>query len=1192
MKKLMLWLAVSLLVAAVVSPPVSANEFAALKENQQIADFRLTTIYENEYGEPVGAEFRHIPSGFILDVLRIQSIPQAFAWVNTPCTSDKGQSHTLEHLVLGKGTKGQWVKSFEDMSISNSSAHTGQLRTVYHFHSAAGKEIFYKYMEAKIDALINPDYSDEEIRREMCNLGYSINPEDSSIQLEEKGSIYTEMITYFEGDWVTLWFKMLEMLYGEEHPLSYSAGGYPHAIREATVKDLRDFHEATYHLSNMGMVVSIGDEFGLEEFLARTSEIFARIEPDASVGDDPASLEERLPPPQMAPFGQIAYAEYPHQNPEEPASLAFVWPAVLEYEPNEAFLRECLVDNLQGGESSNLYKKFIDSKTRIMDIGASNLFGWSSDNPGCPVTIGFSNVRQEFLTEAMIDSIRGLVIDEISKVAAYADGSEELREFNQRVANRVIQVRRNLRDNLNKPPRFGYRGTGDFWKDHLNLLRRTEGFRKKLTENDKLEFVEGLLASGDNFWKQYIENWKLLANVPYAVANKPDPNVTGKFEAARQERIEGYLGDLKGKYGVEDDASALAKFVADYDAKTDVIEAMSASVEMPGFIDNPPLVLDEQLDYRVEKLPGGGDNVVSTFGNITSAQFGLYLDMSVVPESLLIYTSALPTMLAEVGVIKDGKPIPYDEMIERLRQEILNLHVGYNINHRTERVELVFVASGSILDESVTAVDWLSTVLYNPDWREENLPRIRDAIDASLTGARNGMKGWEEYWINNPTAAYWRQTNPLILSANSFLTKQHSLWRIKWMLKEAESSESEQEFGTYMKALAEYGPTAGRENLKALATRLATGTVSEDDSLVDAGMVTAFEELSEPAAALVKAAATDLTQMVTGLPDNSLVADWQYLCHQMIDDLALKPVTVLDNWRTIMEAVRKRDNVRGYMVGSPSSQERLIPLLNGVVAMLSDTPRTPQIYSNTPIVHTRMQQRNSEAINPIYAGLINENTRNGLVNFTAPIISYYEADEEALLDYLASRLYGGGGPHSLFMKTWQAGMAYSNGPGVNLMSGRFRYYAERCPSIVQTVQFVINELNKAEPDEGLIDYAIAQAFSSGRAGSTYEDRASSMASDLADGLTPDKVKKFRQALLDLKNDPGLFEKLAARMLRVYGTVLPGLNPNGGEVAGSSYLAVGPETQLAPFDEYLKSVEGDDIALYRVYPRDFWIVASN
>ncbi|UCG61934.1 MAG: insulinase family protein [Candidatus Zixiibacteriota bacterium] len=1192
MKKSMLWVAFSLLLAAVIWPSVSANEFASLNENQQIADFRLTTIYENEYGDPVGAEFRHVPSGFILDVLRIQSIPQAFAWVNTPCTSDKGQPHTLEHLVLGKGTKGQWVKSFEDMSISNSSAHTGQLRTVYHFHSAAGKEIFYKYMEAKIDALINPDYSDEEIRREMCDLGYSINPEDSSVQLEEKGTIYTEMITYFEGDWVSLWFKMLEMLYGEEHPLSYSAGGYPRAIREATVKDLRDFHEATYHLNNMGMVVSIGDEFELQEFLERTSEIFARIEPDAEAGEDPASLEKRLPPPQMAPFGQIAYAEYPHQNPDEPASLAFVWPAVLEYEPNEAFLRECLVDNLQSGESSNLYKKFIDSQTRLMDIGASNLFGWSSDNPGCPVTIGFSNVRQEFLTETMIDSIRSLVMDEIKKVAAYADGSEELKEFNQRVANRVIQVRRGLRDNLNKPPRFGYRGTGDFWKDHLNSLRRTEGFRKTLTENNKLEFVEGLLASDNNFWKKYIDQWKLLANLPYAVATRPNPDATSAFEAARQERIKAYLGDLKRRYGVEDGASALAKFVADYGAKTDVIEAKSASVEMPGFIDNPPLVLDEQLDYRVEKFPGGGDNVISTFGNVTNAQFGLYLDMNVVPESLLVYTSALPTLLSDVGVIKDGKPIPSDEMFERLRQEILNLFVHYDINHRTERVELAFVAAGSILDESVTAVDWLSSVLYNPDWREENLPRIRDAIDASLTGARNGMRSWEEYWIDNPTSAYWRQTNPLILSANSFLTQQHSLWRIKWMLKEAESSESQQEFESYMTVLAGLGLTSDRDKLRATATRLATGTESESDSLVDADMLVAYDKLPESAAALVKAAAGDLTQMISGLPDNSLIADWQYLCHQMPKDLAVKPGTVLDGFRAIMEAVRKKDNVRGYMVGSPSSQEKLIPLLNGVVAVLSDTPRTPQTYSDAPIVHNRIEARYAVPINPIYAGLINENTRNGLVNFTAPIVSYYEADNEALLDYLASRLYGGGGPHGLFMKTWQAGMAYSNGPGVNLSSGRFRYYAERCPSIVQTVQFVINELNKAEPDENLIDYAIAQAFSSGRAGSTYEDRASSMASDLADGLTPDKVKKFRQALIELKSDPNLFEKLKTRMLRVYGTVLPGLNPKGSEVAGSSYLAVGPETQLAPFDEYLKSVESDDITLYRVYPRDFWIVTSN
>ena len=69
----------------------TTTEFDAMTEGQQIADFKLKTIYENEYGTAVGAEFRHLPSDFVLDVLRIQSIPQGFIWVNAPPPTDGPQ---------------------------------------------------------------------------------------------------------------------------------------------------------------------------------------------------------------------------------------------------------------------------------------------------------------------------------------------------------------------------------------------------------------------------------------------------------------------------------------------------------------------------------------------------------------------------------------------------------------------------------------------------------------------------------------------------------------------------------------------------------------------------------------------------------------------------------------------------------------------------------------------------------------------------------------------------------------------------------------------------------------------------------------------------------------------------------------------------------------------------------------------
>ncbi|MCA9729649.1 MAG: hypothetical protein KC729_18350, partial [Candidatus Eisenbacteria bacterium] len=64
------------------------DEFASLSEGKRIADFAVECVYENENGMRVGGRFRHLPSGFVLDVLRIQSVTQAFVRVNTPPLDD------------------------------------------------------------------------------------------------------------------------------------------------------------------------------------------------------------------------------------------------------------------------------------------------------------------------------------------------------------------------------------------------------------------------------------------------------------------------------------------------------------------------------------------------------------------------------------------------------------------------------------------------------------------------------------------------------------------------------------------------------------------------------------------------------------------------------------------------------------------------------------------------------------------------------------------------------------------------------------------------------------------------------------------------------------------------------------------------------------------------------------------------
>ena len=101
-----------------------------------------------------------------------------------------------------------------------------------------------------------------------------------------------------------------------------------------------------------------------------------------------------------------------------------------------------------------------------------------------------------------------------------------------------------------------------------------------------------------------------------------------------------------------------------------------------------------------------------------------------------------------------------------------------------------------------------------------------------------------------------------------------------------------------------------------------------------------------------------------------------------------------------------------------------------------------------------------------------------------------------------------------------------------------------------------------------------------------------MAADVADGLQPDMVKRFRQAVLEIRKSPKLSDELYDRMGPVYARILPGYDPQIKSVPGAVYFVIGNDKQFTAYEAYLKSTLGANTQLYRLYPRDFWLVSGN
>ncbi len=670
------------------------------------------------------------------------------------------------------------------------------------------------------------------------------------------------------------------------------------------------------------------------------------------------------------------------------------------------------------------------------------------------------------------------------------------------------------------------------------------------------------------------------------MAAKPSPELRKQLDAARDARIATELAQLAAHYGTKDAQATLARYQQDYDAETKRLEDSAKAVELPQLVASPPMTLDDNLKYETGEL-ADTRTFVATFDSMASVRVQLAFDLrAALPADDELYLAALPALLGDAGVIEDGKPIAADEMKDRQRKEILELSVYYIGNARTNREELVVAGAGNGVGETKAALAWMRRVMFAPDWRIENLPRLRDLIDQQLTGLRQRMLGAEEGWVDDPRDAWWKQST-LQAHTGSFLTQIHDLHRLRWMFQDPRDPKVSAEVVKFLTSLAD-ARTLHRADLEELAKLLAAGS-GKPHSHGIARWLDAAGKLSAGARVIAQNAGKDLATTLADLPDDSLASDWNYLCREMASDLASGAPAALAKLELVRHQIIQGGRARLVEVGSSANQAALAAEIEKLVRELP-VPQQKKAFGAALLggpFKLRLAQREPAAKQPVFVGLVAPSTSSGVFVNLAPSTSYTDTGDDAILDYLASNLYTGHGAHSIFMKTWAAGLAYSNGLHPRVGDGVIDYYAERCPLLPQTMRFVIDQLRKQKPDPNIARYAIASAFDS-RIADGFESRASAMAADLVDEQPPDVVRAFRSHVLDAAKRADLAPVLFGRMERVYGKVLPGygkLAPEG------VYFVIGPDKQLAAYQDYLHATVGKDATLYRLYPRDFWIPAK-
>jgi hypothetical protein len=418
----------------------------------------------------------------------------------------------------------------------------------------------------------------------------------------------------------------------------------------------------------------------------------------------------------------------------------------------------------------------------------------------------------------------------------------------------------------------------------------------------------------------------------------------------------------------------------------------------------------------------------------------------------------------------------------------------------------------------------------------------------------------EENWVEGAAAAYEHQDQPIYMAAQSPFTALREWTRLRWRLEDPAPPKKAE----YEKTLAEVERAAKSETREAMTARLG----KLDGEL---GETLRFE--------------------LSHMPPESWRGDMARLVAETRADLNTPADWTLSRLDGVLRRVLTQRGARVQLMGNDQNTQRAEALVDGLLARLPLGAAARVAPAGRPLVLARLKERLPElrdaARPPVHVGLVNNNTKTGVHVETAPSPDYHSRRRRNAIDFLASEVFSGAAPHSFFMQTWSAGLAYSNGIHPRASSGRLGYYAERCPDLAQTMRFVVDIASRTPvADPFFVEYALAGSFRDYRGAGDFSDRGSALAADLADGDTPDAVKGFKQLLIKTAGEPGVEREIASRVPAVLGRVLVGLGPKVSQGEDTSAFVIGPDELLAKWEDYLRR-SGETDRLVRLYPRDFW-----
>lgn len=1133
----------------------SGPRLSDLRAGSRAFNFAVAAQYTGLQDAVVGLKLIHTRSNAPIYLMTMKTAPQASIEVTNSLSNDSGVPHILEHILVGKTREAHKFVDLVSMELGAYSAQVNSSSTQFHIVANSGVTSFFKIFDQMLRALFAANISDEDITREAYYMDVHHDPNSGQYSLSEQGSIYAEMQSQ-QGLW-NFWYEINKMVLGPGHTESFSGGGKPAVIRTLTPAAAKAYYRKHYVLGPYTpIIIAIDKSTDVNSFLrqlSQTLDSFSKEESKVVAWQHP-----KIVPPHKA---ELKVVPYPSMATNEPGTIYFAWSPREVKSLSEQLLLESLIYALN---TRYWQPRLVDSETKKFDLpitaasmGTTNI---AANHFAPRVYLGIEGIPPKQITVTSMKKLQSFIQKTLIEVSDLSATAPELAELKALALTFLRNNDRSLKIWHQSPPGFGDRELNSSWLQIFQSLELEPGAKKSLTGQDVTSATEQLLASPTNPWKKLIDQLK-LADLPSGAAAVASADMALDLEIELSKRKTAEVERLKKFHNTNDEQQALAKQYAllheEQNRPTAVAEKNSEK-----FTSSPPLTYDDAIVFKRTAI-AGVPTVKAIFDQFPRLQLGLNFDLHGLPPYYDLYLPMLPELIRNTGIKTERETLNASEWNAKLAEEIEHLDATFAMAPRTNRMQLQITGSGTNESEFARALNFVAKAMHNNFVEEGNISRIRDLVDKNIKRESMFAKEPEEYWLNDLAQAFIYRENQLFLALNSHATKLHFLQRLRWRLKDHVSAETQTDLSSFTHTFFLRFENVPDEEVRSQLSQVQAEGLKQE--LIDY-MLTMSQQF--PPGEL----GTGLKRLAT-----EVLADLQIGVTQALTDLQIMQAMVLNRARLSM-----------LLVGDRALLTKATPKVRQLINSLPHFDLQSETTRSTETIKATLRNRYPDfnEADPIFVALVDDNLVTGNIVISSRPQDGLNSDRDALHKFLAGKIVSSDGDHSLFRKTWQRGLAYSNGIGVNPYTGTWGYYAERNPSIANTLRFVLEETKNFEnlSDPTLVDAGFANWFSFSRVHLKPSRRATDMFDDLSDGDTPAKIRRLSRKVLKLRDDPELFAKLKERFGLVRELLfVPLESPAKGSGNKTIYFFVAPEQQLKELEAAFPNIK-----LYRTYPSDYWV----